>query len=194
MKSTHWGDGKGVNFGRKAPPLQKLRVTQVSLILYKIKEKTPLNKVSKGNITQMCSITIWVICHCLCHFVLVGMAISPHHSDQMAQRSKVSRIAPEGCSLSRYIGRIECVWGWKSKMLTFPAVTNALIIEDRTQVKGQFECFSGYKGQSSASQVHFHRRNFDVTLLRNTFRGKILYSPNPNCLVKMSYLMSAFLN
>ena len=34
-----------------------------------------------------------------------GHVISSHHSDQMSQRSQVSRIAPLGCSLMRYIGR-----------------------------------------------------------------------------------------
>ena len=33
------------------------------------------------------------LCNCLCHCLFFGQVMSPHHSDQMSQRSKVSRMA-----------------------------------------------------------------------------------------------------
>ena len=41
-------------------------------------------------------------------FVIVGQVMSPHHSDQISERSQVSRITPKGCSLrevDRKVGR-----------------------------------------------------------------------------------------
>ena len=42
------------------------------------------------------------LCHCLClcHCLFFGQVMSLHHSDQMSQRPKVSRIALSGCSLN----------------------------------------------------------------------------------------------
>ena len=33
------------------------------------------------------------LCICLCHCLFFGQVMSPHHSDQMSQRSQVSRVA-----------------------------------------------------------------------------------------------------
>ena len=38
------------------------------------------------------------LCQCHCHCLFVGHVMSPHHSDQMSQRSQVSRVALWGCS------------------------------------------------------------------------------------------------
>ena len=35
----------------------------------------------------------------------LGQVMSLHHSDQMYQRSQVSKIAPWGCSVGRWVGR-----------------------------------------------------------------------------------------
>ena len=45
------------------------------------------------------------ICHCicLCHCIFVGQVIAAHHSDQMYQRSQVSRTALWGCSLNVFV-------------------------------------------------------------------------------------------
>ena len=42
-------------------------------------------------------------CNCLCLCLLVGHLMSPHHSDQMSQRSQVSRIALWRCSLNVFV-------------------------------------------------------------------------------------------
>ena len=34
----------------------------------------------------------------------LGLVMSPHHSDQITQRSQVSRIIPQGCSLREVSG------------------------------------------------------------------------------------------
>ena len=39
-------------------------------------------------------------CHCLCQCLFFGQVMSPHHSDQMSQRSQVSGIALWRCSLN----------------------------------------------------------------------------------------------
>ena len=45
------------------------------------------------------------ICHCicLCHCIFVGQVMAAHHSDQMYQRSQVSRTALWGCSLNVFV-------------------------------------------------------------------------------------------
>ena len=61
--------------------------------------KSPISKVLSQSVT-MSPIELFSmssICLSLCLFV--DQVTSPHHSDQMSQRSQVSRIAPFGCSL-----------------------------------------------------------------------------------------------
>ena len=43
------------------------------------------------------------LCICLCHCLFLGQVMSPHHSDQMSQRSQVSRIAPWRYSLNVFV-------------------------------------------------------------------------------------------
>ena len=50
------------------------------------------------------------LCICLCHCLFFGQIMSPHHSDQMSQRSKVSRIALWRCSLNVFVSVIVFVF------------------------------------------------------------------------------------
>ena len=43
------------------------------------------------------------LCICICHCIFVGHVMSCHHSDQMSQRSQVSRIALWRCSLNAFV-------------------------------------------------------------------------------------------
>ena len=43
------------------------------------------------------------LCICLCHCLFVGQVLSPYHSDQMSQRSQVSRIALWWSSLNVFV-------------------------------------------------------------------------------------------
>ena len=43
------------------------------------------------------------LCICLCHCFFLGQVMSPHHSDQMSQRTQVSRIALLRCSLNVFV-------------------------------------------------------------------------------------------
>ena len=42
-------------------------------------------------------------CICHCHCLFVGQVMTPHHSDQMSQRSQVSGIALLRCSLNVFV-------------------------------------------------------------------------------------------
>ena len=76
------------------------------------------------------------ICHCicLCHCIFVGQVMAAHHSDQMSQRSQVSKVTLLGCSLNVFvfvfllvrscllITLIKCLKGQKSLGLLFEGV------------------------------------------------------------------------
>ena len=46
-------------------------------------------------------LSLYCLCICLCLFF--GQVMSPHHSDQMSQRSQVSKIAHWRCSLNVFV-------------------------------------------------------------------------------------------
>ena len=43
------------------------------------------------------------LCICICHCLSLGQFISPHQSDQISQKSQVSKDAPWRCSLNVYV-------------------------------------------------------------------------------------------
>ena len=70
------------------------------------------------------------LCHCicLCYCLFVGQVMAAHHSDQMSQRSQVSRTAHWGCSLNVFVfvfvyvyvpvqGKNVDDWTWKIQNL-----------------------------------------------------------------------------
>ena len=76
--------------------------------------------VSKVTSLQDCSLRVFSKCLCLCHVLCLciclcnffGHVLSSHNSEQMSQRSQVSRIAPLGCSLMEVHRQVGRQVGW----------------------------------------------------------------------------------
>ena len=71
------------------------------------------SNVSKAKSLKDCSLKVFFKCICHCHclsiclcirsYLFVGQVMFSHHSDQMSQRSKVSKIALWRCSLNVFV-------------------------------------------------------------------------------------------
>ena len=90
-----------------------------------------------------CSLSVFFKCLCLFFFVfvvvfvflLVSQVMSPHHSDQMSQRSKVSGVAIWGCSPNVFIIVIVFVFVFVI-VIVFLFVRSCLLITLITCLKG----------------------------------------------------------
>merc|ERR1711956_129384 len=83
------------------------------------------------------------LCICLCHYLFFGQVMSPHHSDQMSQRSQVSRVALWRCSLNVFVFVIVIVFVFVFVfVIVFFLVRSCLLI---TLIK----CLKGHKSLGS---------------------------------------------
>ena len=85
----------------------------------------------------LCHCLCLCLCHCLClcNCLFVGQVMSPHHSDQMSQRSQVSRIAPWRCSLNVFVFVIVFVFVFVFVIVVF-LVRSCLLIVLIKSLKG----------------------------------------------------------
>ena len=79
------------------------------------------------------------LCLCQCHFV--GQVMSPHHSDQMSQRSQVSGVALWRCSLNVFVIVIVFVF-------VFVFVIVFLLVRSRSLIT-LIKCVKGHKSLGS---------------------------------------------
>ena len=97
--------------------------------------------ISVSNVTSVWDCLCHCLCHCLCpchfHCLFVCQAMSPHHSDQMSQRSQVFRVALWRCSLNAFVFVFVFVF-----VMIFFLVRSCLIITLIT-------CLKGYKSLGS---------------------------------------------
>ena len=81
------------------------------------------------------------LCICLCHCLFFGQVMSPHHSDQMSQRSQVSRIALWWSSLNVFVSVIVFVFVFVF-VIVFFLVRSCLLIS-------LIKCLKGHKSLGS---------------------------------------------
>ena len=87
--------------------------------------------IRSQTISSLQSVSIILVHICICIRIFVGHVMSPHHSDQLSQKSQVSRIALWRCYLNVFVFRISWIKVTMMIMMMMMMVERFLLARSR---------------------------------------------------------------